>query len=152
MKTSSALRVNLGPSRSLSCVLAGLHGATLLPLWWAGLPVWTGAILALAIIVHGGWSVRRHALLRSARSVTAVELGPAGNCTLIRRDGTEVAGAVDPGSLVVGALVILGVRRAGIRPALRALIVRDMLPEEEFRRLRVGLKWGGAQAPDAGHA
>lgn len=152
MSHSGSLEVVLTPSRSLCIVLAGVHGATLLPLWWAGLPGWVGMLLALAIGVHCLWAVRRFALLRSAHSVTAIALRDAGGCALGLRSGEAISGSVDPaGTVVFGSLVILGVRRAAIRPGVRVLIAADMLPDELFRRLRIGLKWGGAQ-PDAGHA
>lgn len=152
MKFSGAIRVDLVRSRLLAAVLAGAHLATLLPLWWAGLPEWAAAVLTLAILTHGGWAIRRYALLRSPHSVIAVTLQPAGDCRLTLRNGADLAGLVDPATVVLGPLVILAIRRGTIRPSVRALIARDMAPDEALRQLRVGLKWGGAQDSRAGHA
>ena len=152
MSTVTSLQLVLRPSRTLFVVLAGLHCATLLPLWSAGLPGLTGVAITLAIFAHGVWVVRRHALLRSPRAVTGLTLTAGGNCTLTLREGTRVTGAVDPATMVIGTLVILAVRRNTFRPATYVTIVADMLANDDFRRLRVGLKWGGAQRSDAGHA
>ena len=152
MKASGAIRVDLFRSRWLVAVLAGAHVATLVPLVWAGLPIWATAPLALAVLAHGVWTIRRFALLHSARSVIAVTLHPDGDCALTLRNGADLTGRVDPATVVLGTVVILAVRRGSVRPGARALIAQDMVSDEDFRRLRVGLKWGAVQEVGASHA
>jgi hypothetical protein len=120
----------------------------LVPLWWSGLPVWAGAVLVFGIAVHGAWAIRRFGQLRSPRSVAGIALQHGAQCTLTARNGAEFTGPVDPSTLVLGSLVVLAVKRSAGHPPHRAIVARDMLAEDDFRRLRVSLKWGGTQEPD----
>lgn len=152
MTTFGTLELNLRPSRSLFVLIAGLHAATLLPLWWAGLPAWAGVAVVLVLAAHAVGVVRRCALLRSPRSVTALSLTAGGDCTLSLRDGNQVMGRIDPATMVLGSLVIVAVRHREFGLATYVPITADMLGDDDFRRLRVGLKWGGTQRSDAGQA
>ena len=150
MKESPALRIALRPSRLLGGGLAVVHGATLAPLWLSGLPVWSSVLLASAVLGHGFWAIRRFALLRTPDSIVGVALEPEAGCRLESRDGTGYSGRVDPATVVLGPLVVLAVRTSG-RTRRLALIAADMLAEEELRRLRVALRWGGLQESAGTH-
>jgi hypothetical protein len=152
VKESASIRVILRPSRLITAWLAGLHGATLVPLWWSALPVWAGAALAIAIAVHGAWAIRRFGQLQSPLSVTGIALQPGADCILAARSGAEFGGPVDPSTVVLGSLVILAVKESAGHSHRRAIVVRDMLAEDDFRRLRVGLKWSRVQEPDGSQA
>lgn len=145
MKEPASIRVVLGPSRLITGWLAGLHGATLLPLWWSGLAGWAVAALAIAIGAHGAWAIRRYGQLQSPRSVVGIALRPGIDCTVTARNGAIFSGPVDPSTLVIGSLVVLAVKASSGHPPVRAIVARDMLGEEDFRRFRVGLKSGGTQ-------
>jgi hypothetical protein len=145
VKESTAIRVTLGRSRLISAWMAGVHAATLLPLWWSAPPLWAGAAVATLIALHGAWAIRRFGLLCSPRSVTGIALHPGGRCALGARDGEEFAGHLAASTVVLGSIVVLAVKDRAGHAACRALIARDMLNEDDFRRLRVGLKWGGTQ-------
>ncbi len=84
--------------------------------------------------------------------MAGIALQPGAGCTLTARNGAEFSGPVDPSTLVIGSLVILSVKGSAGHPRSRAIVVRDMLDEDDFRRLRVGLKWGGSQEPDGSKA
>lgn len=152
MKESASVRVTLRPSRLITAWLAGLHGATLVPLWWSALPIWAGAALAIAIAAHGAWAIRRFGQLQSSLSVTGIALQPGADCTLAARSGAEFSGPVDPSTVVLGSLVVLAVKGSAGHSPCRAIVARGMLAEDDFRRLRVGLKWGGVQEPDGSQA
>jgi hypothetical protein len=152
VKELASIRVVLGPSRLISGWLAGLHGATLVPLWWSALPVWAGAATTIAIAAHAAWAIRRFGRLRSPRSMTGIALRPGADCTLTARNGAEFSGPVDPSTVVLGSLVVLAVRGTAGHAARRAIVARDMLGADDFRRLRVGLKWGGNQEPGGSQA
>lgn len=74
-----------------------------------------------------------------------IALQPGAPCTLTARNGAEFSGTVDSSTVIFGYLVVLAVKGAAGHPACRAIIARDMLAGDDFRRLRVGLKWGGTQ-------
>lgn len=152
MTTSGALELKLRPSRSLFVAIAGLHLATLLPLLWSALPAWAGVAVVLILAAHGVWVVRRCALLRSRRAVTALSLTAGGDCSLALHDGSTVIGRIDPATVVLGWLVVVAVRHRKFGPASYVPITSDMLGNDDFRRLRVGLKWSVTQRSDVGHA
>ena len=142
----------LRPSRLLAAGLALSHCAALVPLWLAGLPPFALGSGVAAILMHGAWAARRQGLLNDPGSVVALGVDASHRCVLLRRDGTNVRGRVAETTLVAGRLVALAVRSARFRPLTRVLIVPGMLDAEAFRALRVRLKWGRAQDPDASHA
>lgn len=151
MKESASIRVVLDPSSVITRWLSGIHAATLLPLWWTAPHGWIGAALTLAVAAHGVWAVRRFGQLKSPRSVTAVEL-QSGGCVLTYRDGRGCSGAVAASTVVMGPLVILAVADSAGRLTRHALIAGDMLAGDDFRRLRVALKWGAVQEPGRSQA
>ena len=152
MKETDVVRVELRPSNLLTGWLAGLHAATLLPLWWSALPVWTGVAAVAIIAAHGTWTVLRYGRLQRPRSITGITLRIGQDCTLFSRDGREFIGTVEGSTLVLSILVVLAVKRTGAIQVRHVIIVPDMIALEDFRRLRVGLKWGGSQVPDSRHA
>ncbi|MBK9605533.1 MAG: hypothetical protein IPO58_03565 [Betaproteobacteria bacterium] len=152
MKETASMHVALAPSRLLTGWLIGLHAISLVPLWWADLPAPAPSVLAVAIVAHGAWSAWRAGRLRSPHSITRIELGADAGCTLIARNGVRFDGAVSGSTVILGFLVVLAVNADGGRATRRAIVVRDMLAVDDFRRLRVALKWGGAQAPGGSHA
>lgn len=152
MKDTAAVSIALGPSRLLAGGLIGVHAASLVPLWRMDLPAPAVAVLAIAIIVHGAWSVWRAGRLRSAHSITGIELHPGGGCALIARNGGRFDGVVSDSTVILGSLVVLAVKAVAGHATRRAVVVRDMLAVDDFRRLRVALKWGDAQTPGGSHA
>ena len=77
--------------------------------------------------------------------MVGIALQRGADITLMARDGTEFSGQVDPSTVVIGSLVVLVVKGSAGYPHRRAIVARDMLAEDDFRRFRVGLKWGGSQ-------
>ncbi|MFS8084920.1 MAG: protein YgfX [Acidobacteriota bacterium] len=152
MKAPASIRVALRPSRLITSWLAGIHGATLLPLWWSALPVWASLVVTIAVAVHGAWAIRRFGRLQSPHSVTGVALRPGVDCTLTTRNGAEFSGPVHPSTLVVGSLIVLALKISAKPLLQRTVIAPDMLAEEDFRQLRVGLKWGRPQASEGSQA
>ena len=152
MKETVSLHVALVPSRLLTGWLIGLHAVSLVPLWWTDLPAPVGSALAIAIVAHGAWSVWRLGRLRSPHSINGIKLQAGAGCTLIARNGDRFDGAVSGSTAILGYLVVLAVKAAAGRATRHAIVVHDMLADDDFRRLRVALKWGGAQAPGGSHA
>jgi toxin CptA len=119
-------------------------GATLVPL-----DVALGVKLALAVLVavslaHALW---RHALLRGRRAVTAVEITDnATGAALVDASWRDVR--ILGTSYVTPWLTVLNLAQAqaGRRPR-HVLIVADNADAEEFRKVRVLLRWK-RPAPD----
>lgn len=154
MSDQPSLRINLRRSPLVTGFLIAAHALTLLPLWLADLapPVLTAAVLA--VVAHGGWSAWRFGWLGASRSVAALEAGRFRCCTIVLQNGERIAGAFHSSSVVTGSLVVIALRpdaAHGVRKLRRlahVIVAPDMLAEEEFRCLRVMLKWSPPQTRD----
>ena len=146
MKRPPRLRLETRPSR-IACASICL-GCTATATLVACLPL-SPWLKVLGILVVAGAAV--HAFWRcTGRGVPAVvHVGDDRRLTVSWRDGTSCDGDILADSYV-GAFVTTVVwrpdRAAWWRPANTILILPDALPVEEFRRLRVLLRYG---APDA---
>lgn len=94
--------------------------------------------LAAALLALGAAAAWARALHRSGASVRAIEL--SGNDMLLElRDGRRAAAELGGARHVSRFMVTLPVRR----PVRRTILVTgDMLPPDEFRRLRLWALWG----------
>ena len=133
----SAARLELSPSWSLLAAILILHAAAAASVLTVmqGLPAMALAAALLALGAAAAWA---RALHRSPASVRAVEL--SGNDMLLElRDGRRAAAELGDARHVSRFMVTLPVRR----PVRRTILVtRDMLPPDEFRRLRLWALWG----------
>jgi toxin CptA len=129
------LVVTVKPSRILRWVLAALHLAAGAALGLADLPgswrIAGLALLAASLLFH--WRGGREITLRGKRdgALEILENGVWRPATLI---------AADP---VLAGLGFLRYRLPGHRRSRSLIVLPDGLPEEDFRRLRVWLKWLG---------
>ena len=125
-------RFALSPSWFLAAAILGLHaaaGAALL----AALPGWPGMALAALLAALGAYAAWSRALLRSAQSPRALVLGD-GLQVELSSGKTCASGRGSPH--VSRFMVTLALGRRTL------LITRDMLGEQEFRRLRLWALWG----------
>ena len=125
-------RLVLLPSRVLAAAILGLHVVA------AGcvriaLPGWGGIALAAVLLAAGLLTTRSRALLAAPTSPRTLVLGDRLAVELV--NGATIFGERQPGH-VSRLLVTLPVERRTL------LITRDMLGEEEFRRLRLWALWG----------
>ena len=155
MSEQPSLRTDLRRSPLITGFLLAAHALTLLPLWLADLApsVLTGAVLA--VVAHGGWSAWRFGWLGALRSVAAIEAGPFRSCTIVFRNHERITGVFHSSTVVTGGLVVIALRPDAAlgrksRRLAHVIVAPDMLAEEEFRRLRVMLKWSPPQMRDFG--
>ena len=155
----------LHASRRLTFAIVAVHALTLLPLWLCGLDPGIAAVSTLLIVAHGAWCAWRVGALRASRSILSLTLGTSSSAVFAFRDGSTVAGTIEPSTVVTGHVVTITVRAwqsttAG-DPTVRqhsrwsatthrVVIVTGMLDPDSFRRLRVLLRWGspGATQPE----
>jgi len=139
------MRLELRESRALGALLLALHGAgaACVLLAWPG-PA--GAALAGVLVAIGAWASWGVALLRRRSSVRAIELGTEAAAVLELVDGRRVHARVGPRRNVNSWWVTLPL--SGTRRTL--LVVRGMLSQDEFRRLRLWALWG--RVPGASRA
>jgi len=116
------------------------------------------ALVALALPLDAGlrgllscsplaWALWR---LRTARRVACVCVGIDRRVRVAMSDGAVVEGGVLAASYVGSAVATIVWRRQGSHVARAFWLVGDMLPRDDFRRLRVALRYGqSAAAHDA---
>ncbi len=133
--------IALRPSRSGPWIIGSAALATL------ALLAATPGVASLRILA-GTWvacaaleAIHSRALLRGRRAVRALRLNREGGIELQDALGRWREGIVEQGSFVAPWLTIVRWRGAGGRFARTLPILPDMLPEEDFRRVRVTLRW-----------
>ena len=132
----SGTRLELSPSWVLAGAIVALHAtaAACILLVLAG---YVGVALAAAFLALGTAAAWARALHRSRASVRALEV--SGNEIYLELgDGRRVRAEPGTGRHVNRFLVTLPLSR----PRRTLLVTRDMLPAEEFRRLRLWALWG----------
>jgi len=100
-------------------------------------------VLALAAVaVLALEALSRIALLRGPGAVRSLRMQRDGAIEVERPSGARLAGQVRAGSFVAPWLVIVRWRAQGSRWDSTVLLLPDMAPANEMRRLRVLLRWG----------
>lgn len=136
------LRLQLRASPSLAGAVLLLHAiaaaciAAVVPGIWGG-------VLAALVAVLGAVTAWDRALLRSARSARVLELYPGAKAALVLADGSRLEASVAVRRNVSPWWVTLPLDGHARRTLLLA---RDMLPADDFRRLKIWALWGRVPA------
>ena len=144
MKAARTLRLSLGPSRLASALICVTCLATcLLVAWLPGATALRG-VLVIGIGAYALLTMRHWATRSASRAVIGIELDADRAVCLIERTGRHIEGIVQPDSYVGALLTTLVVRPEGKRRLRTIAILPDMLPADDFRRLRLLLRLGHA--------
>jgi hypothetical protein len=111
--------------------------------------------LVAAIVAWAAWAFQVDALRRGRFAVTEVRLAPDLILVACMGDGHLVAGHVRSTTYVGAWITTIVWRPDGWRWSRSILVLPDMLPAEDFRRLRVMLRYarsGEVQEAPASHA
>ena len=141
MRLPPSVHVVLGSSRAVAigiglAALVTLGIALVLPLPW-----WQHAVLVAAIAAWAFDAWRVIALRHGQRAVTELRLAPDLIVVARMGDGRLVAGHVRSATYVSASLTTIVWRPDGARTSRTVLVVPDMLAAEDFRRLRVMLRY-----------
>ncbi len=140
MKPVAPLSVSLKPSRRLLAIQSAAHVLAIAAVLASTLPSWLGVVILLAI----GASLAR---LRRRLPVENLVLHGDGRLETVGTDGTVSEVLVHPHTLVLSFLVVLRYRQQG-RPNSVTLL-GDSLAPEDFRQLRLWLRWRSTAANPA---
>ncbi len=137
MKPVAPLTIPLKPSRRLLLVQSTAHLVAAGAVLASTIPSWLMALLLLLV----GLSLARQ---RRLPTVAAIVLRGDGNIEIVGADGTANEAVVHPHTLVLSFLVVLLYRQQG---RLRSLTLPgDSLAFDDFRQLRLWLRWQSAAA------
>jgi toxin CptA len=133
----------LRPSRRLGALLILLGAGASVALWL--LPLALPVSLMLSVVI-AGWALYRwhlDAKLRSMNSCVALRLEGDEAVVMVLRDGRHVPGRLSATSLITPFLVILNVSPEARRLRRSLVLLPDCMSRQNFRRLRVALRWNG---------
>ncbi len=142
------LRLNLRPSIRLTICLSLLHAAaisSLLPLDLA----WTlKIVLAFVLTVSAWFSIRRYALLRDATSIRDLTFAADGTVQCLwNASATDTfACTVSAQSTALPWLVVILLKAPQWRRLRPVVVLPDALSADEFRALRIWLRWKANRA------
>lgn len=134
--------VPLQPSRWLAAILITAHAAISGLLLMLPLPAWIVAGAVMLLLASAAHSVYRYALLRGRSAITALAFDDRETIAVGLRDGGWHAGRVLGTSTVGATLTILNIVFDGRRLPVPVVLLADSLDANDFRRLRVWLRWG----------
>ena len=140
MKASAPLSLSLRPSRHLLAIQVAAHAVAAAAVVLSNLPPWAAALLLLPI----GASL---ALIRRLFPVAGLVLRGDGGFETVGADGSASEAVVHSHTLVLSFLIVLLYRQQG---RLRSMtLLGDSLAEEDFRQLRLWLRWRSTAAAPA---
>ena len=135
------MKIALRPSRILTAILVIAHGVAIAMVALAGIPVWLELIAIAALLGSLVFEVRRIALLRALDAVIALEVASDDRFSIQTRRGEWIECEVRGSTYVSSLLTILNLKVIDSGKNKRAVILRDSLDAENFRKLRVWLLW-----------
>ena len=148
MRPPIQFRVVLRPSRIATCALVALAGFAIVLLVLMPAPAWTDALAALVLIGWAAHRIRQQGLRCAASSIVELKLHEDRTIVVHRKDGRLRAGRVLDTSHIHPAFTSIVWRPDGARLARSIPIVADMLDRDEFRRLRVLVRYGRSEDSD----
>lgn len=137
----------LRPSRVLATVLSGAALLACLVMLLLPVPWGLKGIVLIGIGACTVYHIRRDARLESPFSITSLEVTVQNGLRAGTRSGAWIDAEVLGSTLVTPQLSVLQLRFPD-RYFMRAIVLLpDMLDGEDYRRLRVWLRWGSAIPP-----
>ncbi len=141
MHLPPSVHVVLSPSRWAAIGIGGFALCTIAVVLALPVAAWGKAVTIVAIAAWGVVAVRTDALHRSSFAVTELRLAPDLVLVVCMSDGRLVAGHVRESTYVGEWLTTIVWRADGAYVSRAILILPDMLPADDFRRLRVMLRY-----------
>lgn len=137
------LRVSLRPSWILAAILAAAHGAAIAVIALVSVPPWLQVIVIAALAASLVFEIRKTALLRAPDAVVALEIASDDALSIQTRRGGWIECDVLGSTYVIYFLAIVNLKEQGSGRVRRAVILPDSIDAEDFRKLRVWLRWKG---------
>ena len=138
LSAAPTLQFDLKPSRKLAGLLLVAH-ALALAATWVSLAGWPQVLVGFGILLSGAGCLAE-VLHRSPRAAVSLDLREDGRASWRDRNGEWHEGCLGSDHFVSVAFVVLGLDQAG-RSRKWLVIMGDSVLHEDFRRLRVWLRW-----------
>ena len=132
--------VSLRPSWILAAILVVAHGAAITVIALVGMPLWLQLILIAALVGSLAFEIKT-VLLRAPDAVVTLEFASDDTLTIQTRRGNWIRCEVLGSTYVTYFLSILNLNEQGGGRTKRVVILPDSIDAEDFRKLRVWLRW-----------
>jgi|SRR5258705_5285270 toxin CptA len=146
------LRISLRPSRLLAAILLLAHAAAITAVLMVELPRWLKVVAIALLVAQCVVVVRRQAFLMGADAATAIEVTSDHRMNVETRSSGWCEYDVLGSTYVTSYLTVLNLRRPGNRMAKHVTLLRDSLNADDFRKLRVWLRWKEGSAKSSRRA
>ena len=135
------LNIRFKPSGRLTLLLSAVHAIAVGLFLVLPLPIWLKVAAILAFCISFVFYLERNARLATPNSIIALETGEDCACVIETRNGRRLDGILLPTSYVSASLTLLNLKAHGERLARHVVILPDAINSEDFRKLRVFLRW-----------
>ncbi len=152
MRLPPSVSIDLGPSPTVAVFIGVAAVATLGVILALPLAGWQQGAGVVAVLAWAVRTFREVALRQGLRAVTSLRLAADRLLVVHTADGRLTVGHVRRATYVGAALTTVVWRPDGARFSRSILILPDMLPPEDFRRLRVLLRYARSEVADGAPA
>jgi toxin CptA len=136
------IELGIRPSIVLSLVLGAM---SLLGVVCLAVLPWPWRLLSwLMLLAAAGHAILQHGLRRLKHSVVTLQLKPDNSVSILLKDGRRQAVRIMPSTVVTPLLSVVHYRlqeSAWYWPMRHVIILADAVDAEDYRRLRVHLRW-----------
>lgn len=144
------LFIHLQPSYRLVAILSLAHLIAASFLWPLALPLEVKAIIVVLLIISLLYYLRKDALLSADDAVIALQLKEDMCCIVTTRSGQSITCRILGSTFVAPYLTVMNLQPAGKFFMRSVVILPDSIKGDEFRRLRVWLRWKWKQDQETG--
>jgi len=149
MRLPPIVHVSLGPSRIAGVAIGVVTLATLVVVLLLPLERWQHGAVCAVVLAWAWVAFERIAVRSTPDAVAQMRLAPNLVIVVTRGDGRLVAGHVRSSTCVSATLTSIVWRPDGARWSRSILVLPDMLPPDDFRRLRVMLRYARSGLPQS---
>lgn len=144
------LKARLKPSWTLAAILTAAHCAVVALIIIVEVPVWLSIIVVALLGVNLVSNLGNAALLRARGAAVALEITSAGLFSVQTRRGAWIECEVLGSTYVASFLTVLNLKEQEKGALRHVVILPDSMDAEDFRRLRVWLRWKHGTQPPPG--
>ena len=152
MHAPPPLFLPLKPSRRLAGAILGIHVSAAAGAGLAPVPAWLVAVAWLALCLSAWTLLRRHALPRAPTSLIRLQGRADGGLEGLTRDGEWLSLSLLPSTTLFPGFAVLSLRPQGGGRSRALTVFPDTLSPDDWRTLRVWLRWQAGRMPGEGGA
>ncbi len=138
------IHINLQPSYSLAAILIVSHCVAIILIWLLAITTAIKILVTIAITYSCVYYLRQDALLLNNNAVIAFDLFEKMQCKITTRSKKSIRCLIAPNSFVTPMLTVLIFKLEkplSLSPFCSVVILPDRIETNEFRRLRIWLRW-----------